>query len=542
MPKHVLIVHGDGVAAADVRLCVESDDWPHGEAGRPVLLHARSLAEACGILQTNRVEAILASPDLPDSSGPGTFVRLSEAARSAMLIALLDDESLADGPGLLETPAQDFIARSGLSPVMLWRGLHGLAERVHLRRALGRAIADRESARQARDNAKRATRRARRVKTDFLSLMSHEFRTPLNGIIGLSAALEREVASDAHRSMADGIRTAGESVVRILDDIFDVLALEAGDLTLDRAPFDPRALLDDVIESWREPVEAKGLALTVETHGAGPQFLLGDARRIGQALSQLVGNAAKYTETGGITVVLSVPDPGAAQPHVRFDVVDTGSGLPDRARRRLGKAFERGDMSPARAQGGVGLGLTLTMELVSAMNGTVDLTEPEDPRQGTHVWFSIPCDRVDGPGAALARPATVASANGRPSPRVLVVDDSALNRQVFDAILKSEEIQYDFAVDGHEAITKADSSAYDLILMDIQMPGLDGVQTAQHLRQRSALNARTPIAAVTAHGLSSDRARYLAAGMDDYLAKPVRPEALLDLIRRNTGPDAGARS
>ena len=371
-----------------------------------------------------------------------------------------------------------------------------------------------------RDRAEAASR----AKSAFLANMSHEIRTPLNAIIGLTHLLRREAGSERQADRLGKVADAAGHLLAVLNDILDLSKIEAGRLELEAVDFSLAALLQRVRGLVAERAAAKGLALTVDA-GSAPDALRGDPTRLAQALLNLLTNAVKFTERGEVSLTVAALPADDGRLRLRFAVRDTGIGIAPDVQRELFSAFTQGDTTTTRRFGGTGLGLAITRRLAQAMGGEVGLDST--PGAGSTFWFTARFDA--GHGAAPAGgPAHAEAALQRRGPaRVLLVEDNPVNQDVARELLATAGMHVDVADDGEQALAAARRGGHDLILMDVQMPGIDGLEVTRRLR---AGGLRTPIVAMTANAFAEDRAACLAAGMNDHLAKPVDPQALYALL------------
>ena len=396
----------------------------------------------------------------------------------------------------------------------------------------------------ARDEAVEASR----LKSQFLATMSHEIRTPMNGVIGLSELLEETTLDQAQRGYVTGIRTAGTSLLSVINDILDFSKIEAGRISLEETDFLARGLLDQVVDVVGQAAERKGLDLCVDVDPELPEVLRGDPARLRQVLVNLVGNAVKFTDSGSVTVrvdVLTPAEAGLAAPTeaadenrppplpVRFEVNDTGIGMDDATLSRLFQPFTQADASTTRVYGGTGLGLVISRELVEAMGGWVGVQSA--PGAGTTFRVVLPL----APGSSApdgAEEPEQTRQRGMAGVRVLVVEDNEINQAVAVGILRRLGYEVDLAEDGVAALDLAGRRSYQAILMDCHMPRMDGYTATRRLRECGD-TANVPIIAMTASALAADRDRCLAAGMNDYLAKPVRTADLDRTLRRWVAPE-----
>ena len=375
-----------------------------------------------------------------------------------------------------------------------------------------------------------AAQQAARAKSQFLAVMSHEIRTPLTGVLGMADLLTHDPPPEKRRDYVARIRASGQHLVTLINDILDFSRIEAGRLELEAIDFTIAEVLEQVRSLLAPLAVERGLALNLDLEGASPETLKGDPTRIRQVLINLVGNALKFTERGRVTVTVSCRAMGDGREHFRFEVVDTGIGIPAAKRQALFDAFSQGDSSTTRRYGGSGLGLAISKYLVEAMGGEIGVDSVEGV--GSRFWFALPLAVSQAAPPRRPPPPRLREQSPR---RLLLVEDVEVNQILVADMLRARGHGVVVAANGQEALELVAREPFDLVLMDIQMPVMDGIEATIRIRRLPPPAGNIPVIALSANVMAEDVARYKAAGMNDTLAKPIEWPKLFEALAQYGG-------
>ncbi|HEY2720563.1 MAG TPA: response regulator [Chitinophagaceae bacterium] len=371
-----------------------------------------------------------------------------------------------------------------------------------------------------------------RVKENFIANISHEIRTPMNAIVGFTALLERRNLDEESKEYLRTIQKASENLLTIINDLLDLSKIEAGMMRIESTPFSIRALIYSVEVMFSTKAAEKNLQLYTHIDENVPEILEGDATRLTQVLVNLIGNALKFTNEGSITIRISNEGTEGSILRTGIKVKDTGIGIEKSKQGEIFNRFQQADDAVTRHYGGTGLGLSIVKELVALQHGTISVES--EPGKGATFIIMLPYKIAAEQKQNVSLPDTgIKIGYDFPDKRILVVEDNEVNQSLVKHLFNEWHLQHDLAHNGKEAIQKLTETEYDLILMDIQMPEMDGYSATRKIREH--LRLATPIVAMTAHALAGEREKRLSYGMNDYISKPIREEQLHKLISRFIG-------
>jgi PAS domain S-box-containing protein len=457
----------------------------------------------------------------------------------------------ADTERLVLRAEREYVSKQGVRIPILFSvsPIHNAAGEVLEFACVAMDITQHKRIQDALRKAKNEAEMASKAKSQFLANMSHEIRTPMSGVLGMIDLLLTTGLSDKQRYYAETAYHSGETLLAILNDILDFSKIEAGRLVLTEVNFDLYQTANEVVRLFSPRAHAKGLGLSCTIREEVPREVRGDATRLGQILANFVENAIKFTNGGSVTVIVSALGGAPEVPLVKFEVTDTGIGISPETVPRLFEAFMQADGSTARSYGGTGLGLAISRQLVEMMGGEIHVTSSLG--KGSTFWFVVPLKRsAAAHGTSAPVFLSTKEASLRLEGRVLLAEDNPVNQEVMGEMLMALGLDVTVVGNGQEAVEALAKAAYDLVLMDCQMPEMDGYAATRAIRRNemraqpgsdSAVvdQSHVPIIAITAHAMQGDREDCLAAGMDDYLPKPFNHGQLSAILKRWLCRDAG---
>jgi len=457
---------------------------------------------------------------------------------SISLSAECADEPLTlrvgDDTGVAHTEGEEFLIRVQAQSVGVLRVRFVKSPTPELREEI-EAIVSMIGLVVLQESAQRQAHKLAQAKSEFLAKMSHEIRTPLNGVIATADLMAATQLNDEQHELLDTLRLSAKTLLGIINDILDFSKIEAGRMVLETLPFTPTVLVEEVVSIMAPAAHSKGLTVRTELSSSLPHSVAGDPLRLRQILLNFVGNAIKFTACGEVVIRAMRLKKGEGQSAwLRFEVQDTGVGIPPEKQAGIFDAFTQADSSVTRQYGGAGLGLAICKRLVELMGGQIGVYS--QPGQGSCFWFEVPLPVIqeNAPEETTAQPSGSAlNSHELDGVRVLLVEDNPVNQKVAIRMLQKLGCVVELAENGQQALEKLERASYDIVLMDMQMPVMDGLTATRLLRQREQQTGHHQVViALTANAMQTDRELCLDAGMDDYLSKPLTLDALQVMLLR----------
>ena len=475
-----------------------------------------------GLEHLDGKNAILLDLTLPDSHGLDTFKKIHSQAPALPIIVLTGNDDDVLSSRALQEGAQDYLVKGQVSGQILARSIRYAIERKRIDEALKSEILKHKKLESELIIAKEAAEEAARAKAEFLANMSHELRTPMNSIIGFTSLLLDDSLTPDQKEFLEGIRNGGEALLTLISDILDFSRIEKEKVDLEREPLSIKHCIEESLDMVEVQARQKALRLDYSIDKDTPDTIIEDQGRLRQVLVNLLSNAVKFTDEGEISVSVSSEAIQGERRQILFEVKDTGIGIPPDKMDRLFQPFDQLERSISHKRDGIGLGLAISRGLVELMDGVI--WAESIPGQGSVFCFTIQAEAIPGKQLDLGRRVMDEAVRSPPEEmplRILVAEDNPSNQKVLLTMLRRLGYRPEAVADGKEVLQALEIRPYDLIFMDVKMPEMDGLAATRMIRKLRP-GKGPKIVAITAYGLRGDRERCLEAGMDDYIAKPVK--------------------